>query len=103
MDWLATPDFVAWVTASCLRHGVPIKVTDAMVVADVAALLTDGRARKEAKRRRPPGPSETPYGINSPRVEALGSGLAGSDHGVVEHSPDDGVLSGEVQPRPLSA
>lgn len=103
MGRLTDTELAEWVGASCERHGVPVKVTDAVVVANVAALLSEGRARKEAKRRRPPGSSETPHGINSSRIEASASGVAWSDHGVVEHGSDDGVLSGQVQSRPLSA
>ena len=33
-----------WVAASCARHGVPVKVTDVAVIADVVLLLNGGAA-----------------------------------------------------------
>ena len=41
----------AWVEASCSAQGVPVKVTDPMVVARVGVLLTGkGSAPPQAKR-----------------------------------------------------
>jgi hypothetical protein len=101
-----TPEAVAaWVAASCERQGVPVKITDARVIGHVASLLSDGRARpgRQAERRRaaPPPDSQPPDRLDSSRIEGVASGRR--DHRVVEHSADDGVLSGEVEIRPLSA
>ena len=52
MDWLTSTEFAAWVTASCVRQGVPVKVTDSVVVARVAVLLSGGTIRPEGKRQR---------------------------------------------------
>ena len=52
MGRLTRAELAAWVAASCERQGVPVKVTDAVVVTNVATLLTDGSARPVAKRGR---------------------------------------------------
>lgn len=48
------PEVVAWVTESCGRHGVAVKVLDAAVVARVAVLL-GAPSRPSPSRRSPPG------------------------------------------------
>lgn len=34
----------AWVRASCARQGVPVKITNPLVIATVATVLTGGRS-----------------------------------------------------------
>jgi hypothetical protein len=97
-------DLAAWVAASCERHRVPTKVTDAAVVVRVAALLSGGAARPGASAAGRTGApdSEPPNGVDALGVETLGAAPAGADHGVVEDSGDDGVLASEVEvPPPL--
>ena len=104
MDWLTSAEFRTWVTASCVRQGVPVTVTDVLVVSEVAVLLSGGTARREAKRRRPGRPgSETPDEVHPGVVEFPGTGDVGGDDGVVEHGSHDGVLAGQVEIGPLSA
>lgn len=60
------PEFIAWLTASCQRHDVPVTVTDPAVIGRVATLLgatqplkvlghtrQTGRTRLMSKRRAP--------------------------------------------------
>lgn len=101
---LSREELATFVRRSCERQGVPEFVTDAGVIAGVVVLLgggTAGGAAKPAPAR--PAASEPPDGGDSVRVEASGVGRAGSDHGVIEHSGDDGGLSGEVQFGPSAA
>lgn len=96
--------FAAWVEAACARHGVPVKVTDAAVAAQVALLLQGRAGRPDAVRRVADRPeSQSPDQIDSVGVEFAGTRCAGGDYGVVEHRTNDRVLSGEVEFRPLSA
>lgn len=46
------PEFIAWLTASCQRHDVPVTVTDPAVIARIATLLgADRRARSTGQTR----------------------------------------------------
>ena len=103
MARLSDEALVQWVAASCQRHGVPVKVTDALVVSKVAVLLSGGKARPAAERGRASLRSEPPDEIDSGGINSPGSGGAGADDGVVEQGGDDGVLAGEVEVGPLSA
>lgn len=60
------PEFIAWLTASCQRHDVPVTVTDPAVIARIATLLgathrpqtagytrQTGRTRSMSRRREP--------------------------------------------------
>jgi hypothetical protein len=49
------PAVAAWVVASCERQGVPVKVTDAAVLARIGVLLgaPDPAVRPSVPRRRP--------------------------------------------------
>ncbi len=61
------PEFIAWLTASCERHDVPVTVTDPTVIARIATLLGADRpptssgqtchtgATRSMSRRRAPG------------------------------------------------
>ena len=89
----------AWVQASCDAQGVPVLVTDAGVVADVAVLLT-GRAAPGGPQRFCAGPpgrppvSEPPDGGHSVVVHAAGSWATGSDDGMIHHGGHDLGLAG---------
>jgi hypothetical protein len=61
------PEFIAWLTASCQRHDVPVTVTDPAVIKRIATLLGADRparltgqtrhtgATRSMSRRRAPG------------------------------------------------
>lgn len=101
---LSGEDFAAWVTASCVRHGVPVKVTDAVVVARTATLLSDGAVRPAAKRTRVVVAGlQAPDGIGPVGVEFTGARRARGDDEMVEHGGHDRVLAAEVELGPLSA
>ncbi len=76
--------FAAWVTASCERQGVPVKVTDVRVVAEVAALLSGGTARPPAKRGRVARRSEPPHQVDPGGVKLSGSAHTRVDDRMVE-------------------
>jgi hypothetical protein len=63
-------DLAAFVIASCERHGVPVKVTDASVRSHVAVLLTGraGTGGASACRSGPPV-SDSPDEIDSLRIK----------------------------------
>lgn len=103
MGRLTDDQLRAWVLASCERHGVASKVTDPLVIASVAVLLSDGAARQSAKRGRAPRRSDTPDGVDPVRIQTAGTGSARKDDGVIEQRPHDGVLPVEVERGPLSA
>ena len=100
-------ELAAWVAASCRRHGVPVKVTDAGVIVQVAVLLGGGTARSGSggttDRTERPTPSEPPHDVHPARVHRLGATFARSDDNVVNEGFDDGVLSAQVEVGPLSA
>lgn len=91
-----------WVAASCARHGVPVKVIDAAVIARAVTLLSAGAIRPAPRLVGRPG-SEPPDRVGPVRVELTGTGDARPDDDVVEHRGHDGGLAGEVQAGPLSA
>ena len=96
-------DLAGFVVASCARSGVPVKLSDVVVTARVAALLTGRPSRvSEASPGRRAG-SDPPGQIDALGIEGAASGVGGCDGGVIEHGADDGVLSVEVEVRPLSA
>ena len=45
---LSGDEFAAWVAASCVRHGVPVKVADVGALAVVATLLQGRDSRPTA-------------------------------------------------------
>jgi len=46
------PEFIAWLSASCQRHDVPVTVTDPTVIARIATLLgADHPARSTGQTR----------------------------------------------------
>lgn len=99
MGRLTAEDLAVWVAASCARHGVPVKVTDPLVLARVAVLLS-GAAAPAATSGRAVRGSEPPDGIDPAWVELAGAGCAGSDDGIVEHRTHDGHVDrrGSVRP-----
>ncbi len=102
MARLSGDELAAFVTASCQRSGVPVKVTDVLVVRSMTVLLT-GAASAAGASRRAAVRSDAPHEINPARVEASRSLLPGSDGRVVEDRLDDRSLTAEVEVRPLSA
>lgn len=88
-----------WVRASCHAQGVPLLVHDTVVLATVAVLLT-GRAgppvggASAPPRRARRAVSEAPHGSDPVRVDAAGSGGAGTDHRMIQHGGDDLGLAG---------
>lgn len=122
-----TPEAVhAWVATSCEQQGLPLHITDPLVIEQVRVLLTGepkpnsagqagpgaaGRARqregKPAPDTRPRTPyaqsqkSESPEGLHSPGVHRLGSEGSGTDDGMVQDRPDDGGLPSQREAGPL--
>jgi hypothetical protein len=103
----------AWVARSCAAQGLPVHVTDALVVERVRVLLT-GTARPTSRPARPwptagssigsrTAGSEPPDRLHPVGVQAAGAQDAGADDGVVQDGPDDRGLSGQIQLVPRSA
>lgn len=94
----------AWVARSCAEQGVPLHVTDVLVLERVRVLLTGTAAPGTPPALRPGPPrSESPDRLHPVRVQGAGAQDAGADDGVVQDGPDDGGLPGEVQLIPRSA
>ena len=100
MARLTDEEVLAFVVASCAAQGVPVKVTDPLVLGKVALLLgSRGRTVRGPRQRVPavgPAPSEAPGDVHPVRVEGSGAG-AGTDRGPIDHGGDDGGLPGEVE------
>ena len=103
------PDELAeWVTASCERHGVPLKVADARVISGVAALMA-GHAASTGAGAPAPAPllrlvgSEPPDRINPAPVQPSGTRHTGADDNVIEYRRHDGVPAIQVEVSPLLA
>lgn len=93
-------DLAEFVAASCEAQGVAVFVTDAAVVARVAALLgggVPGGGRQPAPDTPPV--SELPHDRHAVGVEA-GASSAGSDDSVIDQGTNDGGLAGEAQVGP---
>jgi len=90
-----------WVEASCAAQGVPVKVSDPRVLANVAALLAPAAGgsatARQRGRSRPAAASGAPDRLHPGQVQRTGPGSTGSDDGVVEHGRDDRGLPGEGQ------
>ena len=105
---LAADELGAWVEATCAAQGVPPRVTDAVLLRRVVALMggsvespraqqRSAGARTVADRSQPPNrPHPVP-------VQAAGSRDAGVNDRVVEDRGDDGALPAEIEFGPLSA
>ena len=117
-----TPEEVQrWVEASCAAQGVPVKVTDELVVRRVGLLLGAGSdaagradagraqaapaacARRTGRPARSAGVLQLPDRLDPRGIEAAGTGHTGADHGVVQDGTDDGGLPVEVERVPRSA
>ena len=99
-------DLAAWVRASCEAQGVPVKVEDPDVVNRVCAVLRasePGTGSCGSTTGSRSTTSELPDRLDTLGVELGGLRATGSDHGVVEHGSDDGVLPVEDEPGPLVA
>lgn len=102
------PDRVAaWVQASCVAQGVPVKVTDPVVLGRLSTLLsgTSGRRTRQAERGGDArlARSQLPDRTDPLGTEVVGTGDLRGDDSVVEHGPDDGALPVEVEPGPLGS
>lgn len=104
----ADDDLAAWVAASCVAQGVPVKVTDVTVVRRVGLLLggSVGRPRAQARSaapRDPAGRSEAPDDVHPGTVQGPDAGGAGCDDDVVDQGGGDRVLPRQIQRVPRSA
>lgn len=109
----------AWVTASCEAQGVPVKITDALVLRDVEALLgasgpasLAARAERGGRQARARTPrtaaarrsrSESPDGLHARGLDSAGSWDARRYDSVIENGGDDRGLLGQVEAVPRSA
>lgn len=105
---LAGAELARWVMASCARQGVPVKITDAQVVARVAVLLSGRTQRRTAGAegaadRRTPAASQSPHRFDSAGIHTASTGDAGTDDGVVQHGDDNGVTPVQPQLGPLAS
>lgn len=86
----------AWVAASCAASGVPVFVTDPVVLRQVAVVSAGvgggGAQRGSAAPPRPPR-LYTPGDGYAGRFDAAGSLGAGADGDVADQGPDDCGLS----------
>lgn len=108
LSHLSAEALAEFVRASCVASGVPVKVTDPLVVRRVGVLLGGAPAGSRAQPRSGStrdcgGRSVAPDDGHSGGVDHRGSLGAGADHGVVDDRGDDGVLSGQVQVRPRAS
>jgi hypothetical protein len=107
LSHLSAEQVAAWVAASCAAQGLPVRVSDPVVVRQVGALLGagsgGGRERKRSGTRTAHGRvSVAPDDGHSGRVQGGDSGGAGGDVDVADDRFDDGVLprQREVGPSP---
>lgn len=96
-----------WLIDSCAAQDVPVLVGDPRVLSEVAALIGGVGGRRARQAKRAPActlpPSEPPDGLDAAGVQAAGSRGAWGDDGVLEDRADHGMLTVEVQARPLGA
>jgi hypothetical protein len=107
LSHLSGDEIAAWVESSCASQGVPVKVTDALVVRQVGALLgaasDDSRAQpRSGSTRDDARRSVAPHDADTARVQDLDPWGSGSDHGMVDHRSHDRVLARKVQTAPRS-
>lgn len=84
----------AWVEASCASQGLPVKVSDVFVLAQVAGLL--GVPARPVAGGAPSGTADVsgaPGGREPADVELVVAASAGGDDEVVEDGGDDRVLA----------
>lgn len=106
MTGLSADHVEAWVRQTCAEQGLAVKVTDALVLAQVVTLLGERReAAHAAEPRAEPLPyaSEPPDGLDAVRVQALSTSDAGVNGGVVEHGANDSRSPAEGKSGPLIA
>ena len=101
-------DLGAWVAASCEAQGVPVKVTDALVVDRVRVLLGGGAQRANPTTAAAGSPvrtasSEPPHDLDSGGVQLPGSPTSGVNNDPVNNGSDDRSLLIEGEAGPLSA
>lgn len=96
---LSSDELADFVARSCERQGVPVFVTDAAVLARVAALLGAGPPAPPKAGGRP-APSQAPHQLDPVRIERTSARAAGADDGVIEDRRHDRRLAGEVQSGP---
>jgi len=98
-------DLAAWVTESCRRQGIPLRVTDPVVLTRVGVLLkpaAGGPARRVSAEQPHGGGSEDPHGGHPGGIET-GRAPGSSDDRVIEDGFHDGGLPVEVQRVPRVA
>lgn len=108
LSGLSEAEIARRVAESCGAQGVPVKVSNPLVVRRAAVLLGGPVPGPRAQPRS--GSTRTGAGISvapghryTVGVEPCGSDGAGSDCDVVDQGGDDGVLPVEVQSRPGAA
>ena len=82
----------AWVEASCAAQGMPVRVADPTILAQVAGLLGAAPGPGGVAPRRSVPESGAPDGGDAAGVEAVVATPCGCDHNVVEDGGDDRVL-----------
>jgi hypothetical protein len=87
-----------WVRASCASQGVPLRMADLGILADVAGLL--GAASRPQAGGRPAPASGASNGDETARVETVETPPPGADDDVINHSRDDRALPGQRKARP---
>jgi hypothetical protein len=92
----------AWVARSCAEQGLPLLVTDVLVLKRVRVLLA-GTAGPGARPGSAGVRSEPPDRLHAVGIQGAGAQDAGTDDGVVEDGADDRGLAGQVQLSPRSA
>lgn len=95
-------ELVTWVELSCAAQGIAVKVTDPLVVSQVAALF--GQVLAPAQQRGGERLAlESPNGLDAAGVELLDARCAGANGGMVEDRADDGRPPGQAEAGPLVA
>ncbi len=104
MTPLTEDELAAFVAASCVRSGVPERVTDPGAIRRVAVLLTGRDTELHAQRADGDRPvSDPPNEIDARRVSRAAATLDRGDDGVIEQRAHDRVLSGQVEVSPLGS
>jgi hypothetical protein len=108
LSHLSAEQVAAWVAASCGAQGVPVRVSDPVVVRQVGVLLgaapAGSRAHPRSGSTRDRGVrSVAPDDGHAGRVQGSNSGGAGRDVDVVDDRFDDGVLPRQREVGPGAA
>lgn len=108
LSHLSPEQVAAWVTASCVAQGFPVRVSDPVVVRQVGVLLGGSLAGSRAQPRsgstRNRGfRSVAPDDGHAGRVQGGDSGGARGDVDVIDDRFDDGVLPGQGEVGPGAA